>query len=320
MYYTPETIEKVKKIDLLTYLKNYEPDELVHFSRETYCTREHDSLKISNGKWYWFSKGIGGYNALDYLMKVKDLSFLEAMERIVGESNDRPPINFYQEEKRKISKIILPEKNDNNDTIKSYLMSRGIDEEIIDKCIDNNLIYETKDKHNVVFVGYDYYKNPRYAGIRGTTQTRFMQDASGSDKEYSFRLLSKNSNDKVHIFESAIDLLSYATLMKMSNKDWENENFLALAGVYQPSKDGQSKIPIAISSYLKKNRNIKKIFVHFDSDQAGINATISLKNNLEKDYEIIDGKPYIGKDWNDFLIEVLKNQSKKNEKVRDESR
>lgn len=45
-YYSKEVIKKAKEMDLLTYLKNYEPDELVHFSGDTYCTKEHDSLKI----------------------------------------------------------------------------------------------------------------------------------------------------------------------------------------------------------------------------------------------------------------------------------
>lgn len=53
-FYTKETIEKAKKIDLLTYLQNFEPDELVRFSRDTFCTKEHDSLKISNGKISWY--------------------------------------------------------------------------------------------------------------------------------------------------------------------------------------------------------------------------------------------------------------------------
>lgn len=44
-YYPPEVIQKAKQMDLLTYLKNYEPEELVHFSRDTYTTRTHDSLK-----------------------------------------------------------------------------------------------------------------------------------------------------------------------------------------------------------------------------------------------------------------------------------
>ena len=77
-YVTPEEIRQAKEMDLLTYLQNYEPDSLVRVTPNTYCTREHDSLKISNGKWYWFSRGFGGYNALDYLVKVKEVPFLEA--------------------------------------------------------------------------------------------------------------------------------------------------------------------------------------------------------------------------------------------------
>lgn len=59
-YIAPEVVQEVKRMDLLTYLKNYEPFELVHFSGNTYTTKTHDSLKISNGKWMWWSKGIGG--------------------------------------------------------------------------------------------------------------------------------------------------------------------------------------------------------------------------------------------------------------------
>lgn len=59
-YVAPEVVQRVKQIDLLTYLKNYEPYELVHFFGNVYTTRSHDSLKISNGKWMWWSRGIGG--------------------------------------------------------------------------------------------------------------------------------------------------------------------------------------------------------------------------------------------------------------------
>ena len=73
-YIAAEDIAKAKEMDLLTYLRNYEPQELVHVSGNTYCTREHDSLRISNGKWCWFSRGIGGRSALDYLIKVKGIT------------------------------------------------------------------------------------------------------------------------------------------------------------------------------------------------------------------------------------------------------
>ena len=70
-FVSKDVIEKAREMDLLTYLKIYEPDELVKCSNSTYCTKEHDSLKISNGKWCWFSKGIGGRSALDYLIKFR---------------------------------------------------------------------------------------------------------------------------------------------------------------------------------------------------------------------------------------------------------
>lgn len=59
-YYSTEDIQRAKQIDLLTYLRQCEPQELVHVSGNTWCTREHDSLKISNGKWMWWSQGFGG--------------------------------------------------------------------------------------------------------------------------------------------------------------------------------------------------------------------------------------------------------------------
>lgn len=52
-YIAPEVITEAKRMDLLTYLREYEPGELVKFSSNTYTTRTHDSLKISNGKWMW---------------------------------------------------------------------------------------------------------------------------------------------------------------------------------------------------------------------------------------------------------------------------
>ena len=62
-YVTPEQIAQAKEWDLLTYLQRYDPHQLVHVGGSTYCTREHDSLKISNGKWNWFSRKIGGKTA-----------------------------------------------------------------------------------------------------------------------------------------------------------------------------------------------------------------------------------------------------------------
>jgi hypothetical protein len=84
-YVTPEQIEQAKQMDLLTYLQNFEPQELVQFSGDVYTTRTHDSLKISNGKWCWWSHGIGGRSALDYLIKVRGMSLPEEVMQSIGE-------------------------------------------------------------------------------------------------------------------------------------------------------------------------------------------------------------------------------------------
>lgn len=305
-YYQPDEVKKAKEMDLYTYLKNYEPEELVHFSRETYMTRTHDSLKISNGMWYWFSRGIGGKTALEYLIQVRKMSFIQAVGTILGYSNNRPPITYQQPKKVENIRLILPKKSDTNDRVINYLSGRGIDKDIISECIDNNLIYEDLPNHNVVFVGYDKNNNPRYAGVRGTNNSRYMKDAYGSNKAFSFKLDGIEKNNEVHLFESAIDLLSYATIKKLNNKEWYNDNLLSLAGVYQPAKKiDESKIPLALNYYLNQNQNIKKIYLHFDNDSAGRIATMALKTILPKQYEVIDDPPKIGKDYNDFLCAEL---------------
>lgn len=53
-YIAPEVIEQARQIDLLTYLKNCEPHELVRILGNNYTTRSHDSLKIS------MANGCGG--------------------------------------------------------------------------------------------------------------------------------------------------------------------------------------------------------------------------------------------------------------------
>ena len=83
----PDVLERVRQIDLLSYLREFEPSNLVKVkgTSNVYCTAEHDSLKISNGKWYWWSRGFGGYSALDYLIKVKEYDFVEAVEILTGD-------------------------------------------------------------------------------------------------------------------------------------------------------------------------------------------------------------------------------------------
>lgn len=270
---------------------------------------------MSNGLWNWFSRGYGGKNAVDFIMKTENLKFIDAVHFLLNKMQIQAPIYEEKQLKIKEQKLILPEKNNNENKVINYLKGRGIDEEIIKKCIERNLIYEEKYYHNVVFVGYDEIGNAKYAGCRATNETKFKNDATGSNKMYSFRLESNKKIDTIFIFEGAIDLLSYATLLKLYGQNWEDKIMISLAGVYQPAKVlEQSKVPIAIENYLKLHPEIKKIYLCLDSDETGKNASKALQIVLSKKYEIIDRPPKKGKDYNDYLCYILGLNSIENNK------
>jgi hypothetical protein len=118
-------------------------------------------------------------------------------------------------------------------------------------------------------------------------------------------------SDEVHLFESAIDLLSYATIYPK----YYNENLLSLAGVYQPQKNTEdSKLPLVLNYYLNQHPEIKKIYLHLDNDYAGRGATNALLLLLKRNYEVIDDPPKIGKDFNDYLkyMKSIKREKEEN--------
>lgn len=179
-YVTREMINRAKEMDLLTYLQTYEPQELVHFGGSTYCTREHDSLKISNGKWCWFSRGIGGRTALDYLIKVKEVPFTEAVERIVGRAAERPPISYTCQQPKQTKTLLLPQASRCATHAVEYLHSRGIDYELIDFCIRTGRLYESYPYHNVVFVGKDKVRAWSDSNYDYTETSHFLVRRGGS--------------------------------------------------------------------------------------------------------------------------------------------
>lgn len=303
-YIPPETIEKARQVDLLTYMKTCEPDELVHISGNHYCTREHDSLKISNGKWYWFSRGFGGYNALDYLIKVKEVPFMEAVERITGQVPYQPSAVSQKIKQKQPKILLLPKVSPCTTHAFNYLRSRGLDEEIIHFCFQSGRIYESLPYHNVVFVGLDKYNKPRYANLRGIG-TDFIGDANGSDKRFSFSIPAQGSAT-LHLFESAIDLLSYATLVKQHGGNWQRDHLVSLAGVYKPKENLQeSSLPLTLKRYLTEYPNIQKIILRLDNDRTGGYMAKALVALLSDRYVVSVQPPPSGKDYNDYLCMSL---------------
>lgn len=295
-----DVLEKVRTLSAFDYLRNYAPDLLVKNGRTDYYHRDHDSLHFSNGKWYWWSQGKGGTSALDYLIIVEGYEFKEACNYLSELMNVSAPVTTYYHSKPAKS-FELPIKDKNNDLVIRYLCEvRKINKGIVDDFISKGMIYQSANFKNAVFVGYDGDK-PAYAFKRSIFKN-FKLDHAGSNKAFSFNYTNPNSNT-LHVFEAAIDLLSYMTLLKMDEMDYTEFNYLSLAGASDKiASKSEADIPIALKAYLERNPNIKTIIFHLDNDKVGIGTTAKIISILNSNYQCIDEHPYVYKDVNEELI------------------
>ena len=146
---------------------------------------------------------------------------------------------------------------------------RGISYDLIHQCTDSELVYQNyrNGYYNIVFVGYDADKVPRYATVRGI-DSDFRGDVSGSNKNYSFAISHKSQY--LHLFESAIDLLSFATLEKDTSR--AHDNLLSLSGVYKPKKKIEdSTLPLALTQFLTDHPHYLSFAAYVKSDRVFLN-------------------------------------------------
>ena len=301
-YVTESEIRAAKEMDLLTYLQTYEPHELVK-EGAGYHTRTHDSLKISNGMWHWFSRGIGGKTALDYLIHVKGMDFVPAVQMLSG---DRGILPLSQSSEEKATKVFeLPPAYSDCQRVIQYLRQRGISLEIIRHCIADGILYESDRYHNAVFVGRDSSGTPHYAMQRSTGEKMLKLEVEGSDKRYSFSIIG--TGNMLIVSESAIDALSMATMMKQAGKPWQACHYLSLGGV--SIKKQNDVVPMALKQYLSDHPEIRRIRLALDNDRIGHGAAEQIMGALGDQYEISASFPKNGKDFNEQLQRMKKTES-----------
>ena len=303
-----EQIRRAKSVDILAYLRSYEPQSLRKSKgvNDEYCLAEHDSLKISNGKFNWFSQGVGGYSALDFLVKVRGMGFIDAVRHLTDTSNTLykaalPPV--LPKVPKPLKPFTLPPKNANNDRVYAYLRGRGIDSDIIKLCINSGILYENT-WGNCIFVGYDGDK-ARFACERGT-KNGYKQDVTGSDKRFSFILPPvKPDSRNLVVCESPADTLSHAGIHKLDGDKWDGHR-LSLGGVGS----------IALMSFLERNPQIINVRLSLDNDKAGREATDRIIRELLSDkrfshLKITVAPPPLGKDNNDTLQAIIELHNQK---------
>ena len=139
-YISKKDLAKVKELDLLTYFKNYAPEELVRKGRNDYVTRTHGSLHMSNGLWCWWAQSKGGRTALSYFIDVEGMKFLDAALYLRDLIQTKEPLPVKQHIKS-IYRFRLPQAYENNNIIEKYLITeRKIDKEIVKELVISNTI------------------------------------------------------------------------------------------------------------------------------------------------------------------------------------
>ena len=291
-----ELLDKNDIVDVISSYIDVKPKGRGYWALCPFHNDRNPSLSINREGQYFhcFVCGVGG-NAIRFIMKYESCSFIEAVETILGRAAVKPPV-FHRQKDEKPRELLLPVLNDTADRVIRYLKGRGIHPVIIDYCLKNKLLFESRDYHNAVFIGYDPQGKMRYGNVRGTMGD-YKGDLSGSDKHYSFAILGES--DTVHLFESAIDLLSFATLELLEGRDWRQNHLLSLAGVYKTKRT--DVVPIALEQYLKDHPGVKTLRLHLDNDEIGRGAAAGIISGLNGRYQVFDEPPRYGKDVNDRL-------------------
>ena len=278
-----ELIKEARQADLVEYLRS-KGVELKRKGIGSYCLAEHDSLVITGFKWSWFSRGMSG-NALDYLIKVEGMKFKDAVKALTGKTLQSTGNSSARRHKQ----------------ILAYLCkSRGLDYTRIKQLIQKGYL-DTDERNNCVFRIYEYGSRlnggkGKFIGaeLHGSNPRKPFKGFTGGFKHGTgFHLNWKcksASVDRLYAFESAIDLLSFLTLVEAGEVDADIENsvLLSLGGVK----------PEVLYTCLNAYEVQEQVFLCVDNDSAGENFLNGFKG-IEGYTELCPDKIY--KDWNDQL-------------------
>ena len=317
----PEERELASQLDLFQYFQRFRAGELVRISNREYTTKEHDSLRIRpDGVWYRHKTGDRGRSALDYLIKVEEMSVVEAVFSICRLLQGHQSIvatkkQVFNHKPKEVS-LRMPNKFQDNERLMQYLLMRGIDRTIIDTFIERGDIYEGKlyqneanEKNVGVFVGRD---------LRGTAQNALWRrldqnstdigNATGSKVECCFRQICKDTLQTIYVFEGAIDLLSFLTLQKLEGEDWQRLCCIALAGGPAPV-DGRNptdySMPKALAWCLQQYQEIKEVNICTDNDAVGKLIFDIAKSALKDTHTVVSRFPHeIHHDYNVILCKL----------------
>ena len=286
MFYSKEQIETANSRSITEYfmLHGFRCD---HSGRETHI-RGFGGFYVRDGteEFYIHSMQKGGIGLISCLMKLYNMTFEDAVrEALNGEFPEKEYSRriYYPQDDRKV--FYMPEKCTDNDRVRTYLSGRGISYKLIDKFIDSGLLYQDH-RNNAVFL---HYKDgvPCGAELHGTDRgTRFKGAARGTGRTYTEFI--RGNPEKVYVFESSIDMMSYLEIHKRTYKS----AFVSMAGLK----------PSVVNELLEK---YGRVILCVDNDEHGDKFADGFVGKCERCTEC---KLYGVKDHNE-LLQKMRSES-----------
>ena len=288
IYFTDEQKRRANSVDLVDFLQR-QGEQLIRSGRDRRLKSDH-SITVRGNQWFDHGTEQGGL-AIDFVQEFYGLSFPDAVTMLLGGEKG---VEFKQTDKSSLAPerkpFALPEANSDMRRVFAYLIKqRFLDRDVLAHFARAKMLYEDKEYHNAVFVGFDENGIARHSHKRGTYSNEggYRGNVEGSDPRYSFHHIGTSST--LYVFEAPIDLLSFITLYP---KNWQQNSYVALDGVAEH----------AMLQQLDINPHLKNVVLCLDHDEAGIEATGRLTEILhEHGYTQVSCLQPEFKDWNENL-------------------
>ncbi len=308
--FTAEEIETARNTNLVDYL-SANGENLIRVGAKEYTLKAHDSMRISENKFFWNSQHTGG-NAVDFLQTYYGLDFQTSVRnllayngRLMSEGLQAPRRQEPPSERKTEEKPVNPLPNplaESTERAYAYLTkTRMIDEDIVKDLIASKSIGQDV-RGNIVYKIFDKTGELSGAEISGTlTDKKYRYKQTTERNGNCFTVIPQKAEGlpgRAIFFESAVDLISYYSLHRN-----ETAFLFSMSGL----KD--KEVLKTIKDYGLSPENC---LISADNDQAGKSFAekmsreynISSYSMTEDDiYKNCRNKENI-KDWNDLLKQV----------------
>lgn len=261
MPFTEHEIEQVFDTNLIEYAiaQGFDVEKA---DRHSYHIHKSGGLFLFPRGFYHFSTMEKG-NIIDFAMKYQNLTFIGAVESILGTKAYKNTMTFDITPKKQRGILEMPKADSNYQATMKYLVEeRCLDEDIVKDLIAQGSVFQAITSYNgscyrnCAFVGFGKDNTPKYCALRGLGG-HFRQDVKNSDKVYGFKMIG--TSNRVFVFESPIDAISHATLCKLNDIDYITDSRISEGCLSDK----------ALTQFLEDNSHIKEIVFCYDNDLGG---------------------------------------------------